>query len=513
MKTTIRRSILTACTLAALACPAFAEDNYWTNANGTNRWVESGNWSLGRVPNSGDNAIIAWGPNTTSVIIDGFAHCANFTNANNQTIISNNGYLRVWGTGYIGGGLFIYGTAPVLETMGNTSIYNSALLYNGALRQAPGATLTFETGSSAIIPEGWGGVSVEGGTVVNRGFWSINNGGFSLGKYNDTDPLTFFENAFGGTLRFYRPGSIFDPSNGNHNGGNSVLINRGLVEAPTSGYNVIEGDIQYWALDFGATVARGDAYIDIKNPINLSVSGTLDRCTWSAFDNGAIVFGGGGRSITEIGSGATVYMDGPNAHVYGVDQVVSIRGTLAVYGGKQLLLQPPVGVTQHSGQIQVGSGSSITLLQAFAQQGGTIRREVNTAADMQTPALNCAMAANVYGGTYLHFLNPALAVPNSLYKIVSGGWGVGGGFNSVAASIVGTFGGFYTSNDAYARVVPPCQGDLNGDGSVNTADLVMFLGQFGTTRPERFDGADFTGDFQVDTSDLVFFLGRFGTSC
>lgn len=513
MKTNLHQSILTAAMLAMAAAPALAADNYWTNANGTNRWAESGNWSLGRVPNSGDHAIIAWGPNSTSVIVDTFCVCGSFTNGNNQTIISGNGYLRVHGTGHIAGGLYMYGTYPVLETLGTTNIFNTAQLYSGALRQGVGGTVNFETGCATTFPVGTPGISIEGGSVVNRGEWAINNGGFSLGKFNDADALTVLENAAGGIMRFNNPGSIFDPSSGSHNGGNSVFINRWLVEAPTSGYNVIEADIQYWVLDWGATVARGNAFIDIKSPVNLDPSGYLDRGDWFAYDNGAIVFAGAGRSINEIGGGASVYMDGPNAHVYGVDQVVSIRGYLSVYGGKQLLLQPPVGVTQHSGQIRVGTGSSITLLQAFAQQGGTIRREVNSAADMQTPALNCAMAANVYGGTYLHFVNPALAVPNSLYKIVSGGWGVGGGFNSVTASIGGTFSGFYTSNDAYARVVPPCQGDLNGDGSINTADLVMFLGQFGTTRPERFDGADFNGDFQVDTSDLVFFLGRFGTSC
>jgi hypothetical protein len=513
MKNNAQNAVLAAALLALSAAPALAADNYWSNANGTNRWAEAGNWSLGRVPNSTDNVIVAWGPNTTSVIIDAFAVCGSFTNGNNQTIISGNGYLRVNNSAFIAGGLFMYGTYPILETLGTTSIYNYAQLYSGAFRQPTGGTVTFEAACATTFPVGTPGISFEGGNIVNRGEWAINNGGVSVGNYNDADAITVLENAFGGVVRFNNPGTIYDPSTANHNGGNSVFINRWLVEAPTSGYNVIEGDIQYWVLDFGATVARGNAFIDIKTPVNLDPSGYLDRGDWLAFDNGAIVFAGAGRYINEIGFDATVYMDGPNAHIYGVDQVTSIRGYLSVYGGKQLLLQPLAPLTQRSGQIRVGTGSSITLWQSFTQLGGTIRREVNTAADMQTPALNCTSAANVYGASYLQFINPALATPNSLYKIVSGGWGVGGGFNQVSASIGGNFTGFYTNNDAYARVVPPCQGDLNNDGAVNTADLVIFLGQFGSTRPGPFDGADFNGDTSVNTADLTFFLGRFGQAC
>lgn len=60
--------------------------------------------------------------------------------------------------------------------------------------------------------------------------------------------------------------------------------------------------------------------------------------------------------------------------------------------------------------------------------------------------------------------------------------------------------------------VPPCPGDLNADGIVNTADLAAFLGQFGTAVPPG-TGADLTGDGIVNTADLAAFLGRFGSTC
>jgi len=62
------------------------------------------------------------------------------------------------------------------------------------------------------------------------------------------------------------------------------------------------------------------------------------------------------------------------------------------------------------------------------------------------------------------------------------------------------------------RLTPACPEDMNGDGSINTIDLTMFLAQFGQTVPPS-TGGDFTGDGAVNTADLVHFLGAFGQSC
>ncbi len=54
--------------------------------------------------------------------------------------------------------------------------------------------------------------------------------------------------------------------------------------------------------------------------------------------------------------------------------------------------------------------------------------------------------------------------------------------------------------------------DLNADGSIDTVDLVRFLGLFG--RPTSTGGpGDFNSDGVIDTADLVYFLGRFGQAC
>jgi hypothetical protein len=55
----------------------------------------------------------------------------------------------------------------------------------------------------------------------------------------------------------------------------------------------------------------------------------------------------------------------------------------------------------------------------------------------------------------------------------------------------------------------PCAGDINNDGSTNTLDLTIFLGNFGSAVTPNTNG-DFDGDGQVTTTDLTFFLGAFG---
>jgi hypothetical protein len=59
---------------------------------------------------------------------------------------------------------------------------------------------------------------------------------------------------------------------------------------------------------------------------------------------------------------------------------------------------------------------------------------------------------------------------------------------------------------------PPCTGDLNIDGIVNTVDLTMFLSHFGQTISPGTQG-DLNNDGAVNTQDLTRFLSAFGQPC
>lgn len=68
-------------------------------------------------------------------------------------------------------------------------------------------------------------------------------------------------------------------------------------------------------------------------------------------------------------------------------------------------------------------------------------------------------------------------------------------------------------DDFSLRATPVrCPGDLNADGNIDTADLVMFLGAFGQSVVPGSTG-DLNNDGSVNTQDLTQFLGVFGSQC
>lgn len=67
-------------------------------------------------------------------------------------------------------------------------------------------------------------------------------------------------------------------------------------------------------------------------------------------------------------------------------------------------------------------------------------------------------------------------------------------------------------DDVSIAPAPPCTGDINADGVVNTVDLGALLGHFGQPVPGGTLG-DVNGDGIVNTIDLGILLGRFGKPC
>lgn len=58
-----------------------------------------------------------------------------------------------------------------------------------------------------------------------------------------------------------------------------------------------------------------------------------------------------------------------------------------------------------------------------------------------------------------------------------------------------------------------CQGDLDGDGDVDLADLAQLLGSYGMTSGAEYEDGDLDGDGDVDLADLAELLGQYGTVC
>jgi hypothetical protein len=56
-----------------------------------------------------------------------------------------------------------------------------------------------------------------------------------------------------------------------------------------------------------------------------------------------------------------------------------------------------------------------------------------------------------------------------------------------------------------------CLGDLNCDGAISVADLLILIGQFGCVGNDCF--ADLDGDTIVGVTDLQVFNGLYGSFC
>ena len=74
--------------------------------------------------------------------------------------------------------------------------------------------------------------------------------------------------------------------------------------------------------------------------------------------------------------------------------------------------------------------------------------------------------------------------------------------------------GWINLDDAtnYVAITPPCIGDFNNDGVINTFDLGILLGQFGN-HVSPGSVPDLNNDGVVNTFDLATLLSVFGTAC
>jgi hypothetical protein len=87
------------------------------------------------------------------------------------------------------------------------------------------------------------------------------------------------------------------------------------------------------------------------------------------------------------------------------------------------------------------------------------------------------------------------------------------GLNMLATWITPKSGGgtdgVYISN--FSQLPSPCPEDLNGDGFVNTVDLLLFISFYGCS--SGCTDGDLNGDTIVNTVDLLIFISAYGTTC
>jgi hypothetical protein len=107
------------------------------------------------------------------------------------------------------------------------------------------------------------------------------------------------------------------------------------------------------------------------------------------------------------------------------------------------------------------------------------------------------------------------------WNVIAGGGGTahkGGGVYSLRGTIGQSStdvlaGGDYTLTGGFWAVPPGKPADVNGDGSVDVADLLLLVYSFGTVEgdPGYDPACDFNDDGSVDVVDLLMLVKLFGT--
>lgn len=121
------------------------------------------------------------------------------------------------------------------------------------------------------------------------------------------------------------------------------------------------------------------------------------------------------------------------------------------------------------------------------------------------------------GPTYRATLFNSGGAPVDLNTVVAPGGPAGWTLSyadevNASGSIVGYADNGTSTQAMLLTPVPPCIGDINGDHTINTADLVVLLAHFGQPVPPGTLG-DINGDGTVNTVDLTQLLGHFGHLC
>lgn len=506
------RRALTVSALALLAIPSLSSADvlHWTGAAGDALWSNANNWSPTRVPTYADDVVCTLSPLAGEIQVKNNAGCNSISTT--ERVVLAGGSLYVGTTGTLSGGLLIYnpnGSYPILTNHGSITVDGTANFFAGAIRQIPGATIDFVGTCQTKMYSG--GVSFEGGSITNDGVLEVLGTGFTLGNYYPTDPATVFVNSPSGTIRFSAAASIFDHSFTGNTGGTSTLLNEGNFQILAAGFNEIRPAISLWNYDSGfVDVSAGTLQVD--NVTNIDSNGLLNGASWYVHDQGYLTFN---RNLNGVAPNASVYIY--NTGVFaGMTTAVNMQGNLYLGDGAHLTIAQTIyGALNNSGFIFVAPGSQLTTTGSYIQSPtGTLRRAIQDASGLTTPAVISQDRPILNGTLIVDFWDPNLITPGTQFPIVSGSCCTTGSFGTLqvlpdnsSKSVMN-----YDNGQAILRVPAPCTGDINHDGVVNTFDLGILLGHFGVSvNPGDF--GDLDGNGLVNSFDLGAFLSHFGNTC
>lgn len=373
----------------------------------------------------------------------------------NEAIIEDGGALTMDGTIAVTSGQLTIEPDVTLAinsavNVGGGLFNDAILLLNGTTEVEAGQTTTLGFNSrlriDGPVPNMWlGSIDSSAGTLEP-------NSSTGFWRINGDMNLGSF---FG--LRTVLDGSVITRAYGDVNiTGLGAIINSPFSLQPNSDMEVVGANTQL----------TNNSELDVHTQVQVTGDG---------------VFVNGETGILNIGTSSNVNIDIENAGTINAGNIAGLLGTAHV-GADYTQLE--------TGRMVVEIQGAIPSLHDFFEFSGT---------------------ATLAGDIEIVLVAGFEPQVGDQFEVVLANAGVSGAFDAVtgAAGFAATYTPTTVVLEFVGVVTPPtCPGDLDGNGQVDTTDLGILLGAFGTS-----DAGDLNDDGITDTTDLGILLGSFGTTC
>ncbi|VAX39671.1 hypothetical protein MNBD_PLANCTO03-2170 [hydrothermal vent metagenome] len=272
-------------------------------------------------------------------------------------------------------------------------------------------------------------------------------------------------------------------------------------ELLSSGSLMIDGPGSTLAVTGSTTIGNfGQGSLTVSNGGLLSTAGFKiadDFASGALIDNASII-DTLGTSVGNRAAGTLTLANGASLQ----SPLVSVV-TLGTLEGSGTI----TGALANEGYTNPGNGTGIlTVTDNFTQTLGTLNIELggtNLGTDYDQLAIG---GTATLGGTLNVSLINGFNPTDGEFVILQGGTIVG---TFVVANLPPDFTITYEADRVLLSIGNTCVADFNGDGFVNTQDVLAFLGAFVAGDPS----ADVNGDGTVNTLDFIMYLGLWNARC
>jgi hypothetical protein len=491
-RTSIRRFVLSLVLAAtALALPAWATDNYWTNQSGDGVVSNPLNWNLGHVPNSGENALILSG--SQLVISNSRSLTADHVECSIPLYITN-GFIFC-NTITVNNTLTMYGSGQIYlkSSMQVNNVWNMFDATVSWFQTSVVPTITIAPSAQLVL---WSGTKYIQDALVNRGV--IQGGGQTL---NIGSSLGSVE--------------VLNTSNGLITDTSFVVLSGGLTP-----YVINQGSMTWNGGAPHLPVFGNEAYVflnasqlTIDDLLDLDGDSRIDFGHWFLSNSSTLTHNNGG-DISAIGPNASVRLDGGTNFFGGLPRVQSIEGHLEVAGTTFQMAPPFFGTVTLTGTLRMEDGGRIEVLGGFWMNGANALLDKVVTQPNDNDVLATYSSSSLGGTLLIEILNESLTPPGTsipLVRDIGDCCFISGPFAAVAV-----YGTSHPSSVDYqqhlARLVigGGLVGDLNCNGSVGFDDInpfVQYLSNFAAWQAAYPNCPATNGDINGDS---VYGQGSFG---